>query len=948
LKTEILLKRSVVAVALTLASTHVVMAQDGAKPIQKVMVTGSNIRHVDAETASPVQVLKREDIERLGVNSVREALDTLTASDNVLSDLSGSNSFASGGTGASLRGLGKQSTLVLLNSRRVAPYALADYNEVFTNLDTLPISAVERIEVLKNGGSAIYGSDAVAGVINIITRSDYDGVVARMAHYQSTETSAFTTTTASITGGWGNLATDRYNILANVEVFQRNGVMWREVVDGINPIYGKKFSAVAEGSGQMFGNRGAPSTFSYPGNLIGQGALPGCTTKDASGLCVHDRFSRFQVQPAADRANALVAARFDLGNGLESYSELLYSHTKTEYQSAYNTYGSTTANTVWGDPRTNASKTFIYRKLPATHPLNTSGKALELRYRFSDAPSGSSAEGDQYRLLTGLKGNYKGYEWDSAAGIMGGKVTQRSQGSFSDSGFKQVIGDYRNANDPLFFNRDYKIGQQNSVATLNTLFPTYGYDGKTTHYFVDGKITGEIAQLNGRPVGVAAGGDVRHESFDISPTANLRAGDIVGNGASIAKAGRNAGSAFAEINVPLASKLELIGAGRVDKFGSFDAHFSPKVAARWEVAPQLLVRGTFETGFRAPNLTESAESTKFAFSNSVVDPKRCDQAQALAKDLRAAAAALPSTDPNKALLTARADIVNRDECATGVATITRNNPDLKPETSRVKSVGFVLEPVKGTSFTLDYWHIVRKDEIGIKDRNDLLASEDSLPKGVINRSTDLSNDTTFITPEERAKYGVTAGRLVSISGQFENVAKTRTHGIDFAFKSSFDTAAGRLTLDGNSTYLLNYQNWAPGLDAYGDNLAGRYGSPKLVANTSASLKTGNFTNSLRAVFEKGTSLNTDYFDASYTLKGCTAKGWTADECRIADYHRLDYTLKWTGIKNLTLQLYVRNIQNKRPPYNLRSFNASGGAVIPQSREDVQRRMVRVTAEYKFK
>lgn len=948
MQAEILLKRSVVAVALTLASTQVVMAQSGAQPIQKVVVTGSNIRHVDAETASPVQVMKREDIERLGVNSVREALDTITSSDNVLSDLSGSNSFASGGTGASLRGLGKQSTLVLLNSRRVAPYALADYNEVFTNLDTLPISAVERIEVLKNGGSAIYGSDAVAGVINIITRADYNGVTGRAAHYQSLESSTFNTTTASLTGGWGNLSTDRYNVIANVEVFQRNSVMWREVVDNINPIYGKKFPAVAEKSGQMFGNRGLPSTFSYPGNLIGQGALPGCTTKDASGLCVHDRFSRFQVQPSSDRVNALLGATFALSNGIESYSELLYSRTKTEYQGAFNTYGSTTANAVWGDPRTNASKTFIYRRLPATHPLNTSGKPLELRYRFSDAPSGSEAESDQYRLLTGLKGEYKGYEWDTAIGMMGGKVTQRSRGSFSDSGFKQVIGDYTVTNDPLFFNRDYKLGQPNSEATLNTLFPSYGYDGKTTQYFVDGKFTGEVTKLNGRGVGVAAGGEIRHESFDISPTANLRAGDIVSNGASLAKASRNAASAFAEINVPVAAKLELIGAARVDKFGSFDAHVSPKIAARWEVAPQLMVRGTFETGFRAPNLTESAESTKFAFSNGIVDPKRCDQAQALAQDLRKAAAALPATDPNKAITVARADTVQSTECAGGVATITRNNPDLKPETSKIKSVGFVLEPIKGTSFTVDYWNIVRKDEIGIKDRNELLDAEDSLPAGVVNRQKDLSADTTFITAEERQKYGVTSGRLISIVGQFENVAKTRTHGVDFAFKTGFNTPVGRLSLDGNSTYLLNYQNFAPSLNAYGDNLAGRYGSSKFIANTTAALKTGNFTNSLRAVFEKGTSLNTDYFDANYTIKGCAARGWTESECRIADYSRLDYTMKWTGIKDLALSVYIRNIQNKRPPYNLRSFNATGGGVIPQSREDVQRRMIRVTAEYKFK
>lgn len=948
MKTEILLKRSVVAVALTLASTHVVMAQDGAKPIQKVMVTGSNIRHVDAETASPVQVIKREDIERSGANSVRELLDTLTSADNTLSDLSGSNSFASGGTAASLRGLGKQSTLVLLNSRRVAPYALADYNEVFTNLDTLPISAVERVEVLKNGGSAIYGSDAVAGVINIITRADFNGVVGRASHYQSTQTSAFNTSTASLTGGWGNLATDRYNVMANVEVFQRNEVNWRQVVDGINPAYGKKFSAVAEGSGLMFGNRGAPSTFSYPGNLIGQGSLPGCTTLNSAKQCVHDRFSRFEVQPSADRVNALVAATFDLGNGLGSYSELLYSHTKTEYMSAFNTYGSTNGDTVWGDPRTGEGKAFISRMLPATHPLNTSGKPLELRYRFSDSPAERMAESDQYRLLTGLKGNYKGYEWDSAVGITGGKTKQRSRGSFSDSGFKKVIGDYTLANDPQFFNRDYKLGQPNSEATLATLFPTYGYDGKVTQYFIDGKISGDLTTLNGRPVGIAAGGDLRHEAFSISPTQALRDGDIVGNGASIADANRNAASAFTEINIPLASKLELIGAARVDKFGSFDAHVSPKVALRWEVAPQLLLRGTFETGFRAPNLTESAPSTKFAFSSGVVDPKRCDQAQALANDLRAAAKGMPATDPNKALNLARADIVEVAECRVGVASIVRHNPDLKPETSQIKSAGFVLEPIKGTSITVDYWHIVRKDEIGTKDNDQLLEAEDTLAAGIVNRQQ-LSSDKTF-SAEERAKYGVTVGPLASISGQFENVAKTRTHGVDVAFKSSVNTPVGKLNLDGNSTYLLNYQVFAPTLNggSYGDNLAGRYGTPKLIANLGAALTTGNFTNSLRAYFEKGTSLNYDYYDNSYTVKGCAARGWSADECRVADYHRLDYNLKWKGIKDLTLSLYVRNIQNTRPPVNLRRFNATGGAVIPQSSDDVKRRMVRVTAEYAFK
>jgi iron complex outermembrane receptor protein len=135
--------------------------------------------------------------------------------------------------------------------------------------------------------------------------------------------------TASITAGFGDLASDRYNALANVELFKRDGVVWRDVVDSINPIYGQKFSTVRDGSGQMFGNRGAPSSFSYPGSLIGVGAVPGCTSVNAAGLCQYDRFARFEVQPKADR------------DKLEGFGEVLYSRAKTEYISAFNTYGST-------------------------------------------------------------------------------------------------------------------------------------------------------------------------------------------------------------------------------------------------------------------------------------------------------------------------------------------------------------------------------------------------------------------------------------------------------------------------------------------------------------------------------------------------------------------------------------------------------------------------------
>ncbi|MYN01499.1 TonB-dependent receptor [Pseudoduganella sp. DS3] len=947
---RIVLKRSVIAVALTLPVSPLVLAQEATeKPIPKVVVTGSNIARIESETSSPVQTIRAQDIKRLGVSSVKELMDTLTSSDrSALSDAGGSNSFAGGASSVSLRALGKQSTLVLLNSRRVAPYPLADYNEVFTNLDTLPLDAVERVEILRNGGSSIYGSDAVAGVINVITRSDYRGLTVSGSFNRSVEQQSIRNGTVSVTGGFGDLDNDRFNVLANVEYFKRNDLFWREVVDDINPTYGEYFGTVAPGSGLMFGNRGTPSTFSFPGNLIGQGALPGCTTKNAGGLCVHDRFSRFQATPAAERVNSLVSARFKVNESMEAFAELLYSHTTTDYSGAFATYGSANPNAVWGDPSTGQGRTFIYRGLPATHPLNTSGEELELRYRFLDDPSYRKSTSDQYRALAGVKGTLTNkWDWEAALGIMGGKTKDRSRGGFfSDSGFKEVIGDY-NVDDPNFFNRAYKLGQINSAEVINKLFPENGYDGKITQTFIDLKASGQVGSIGGRPVMAAVGGDVRHEKIRIRPTANLLAGDIVSNGASSADASRTNESLFAEINAPVMEKLELVGAARFDKFPGFDGRVSPKVAARWKATENFLLRATLESGFRAPNLTESAPSSKFAFDNGVVDPKRCDQAQALASDLRDQADALPGSDPNVALLLARADIVEGNECAGGVASIVRNNPDLKPETSRSGTVGFVIEPVKGTSFAMDYFRIERKNEINTKSTSELLSAEDSLMPGIINRLP-LAQDKTF-TAAERAQYGVTAGPLSSTSGMFENVSKTRTSGVDLALASRFSLPFGRLDVNGNGTYLLDLRNFAPTRNggSWGDNLAGRYGYSKFTANVLGALTTGAFTNSMRLVYFSPQKLQGDYFDEEYTKEGCAANDWGPGVCRVGSEVRWDYNLSYTGIKNLTLSLNVRNLFDQRPPLDLKSFNRDGGGVIPQNLDDVAGRRIRVTAEYRF-
>jgi iron complex outermembrane receptor protein len=629
---------------------------------------------------------------------------------------------------------------------------------------------------------------------------------------------------------------------------------------------------------------------------------------------------------------------------------LLYSQTETRYLSPFQPYGPSLSPSTWGDPTTNTGRIFYYRGLPAGHPLNPTGQDdADFRYRFVDGPNESSGAAKQYRLLAGLRGNIDTYEWESAAGVMGGQAELKLRGQFSDSGFRQVIGNYDPGQvDPQFFNRDYRIGQPNSAAVIDRLFPEYGYKGSTRQIFVDGKLTGEVARYEGRAVNIATGFDLRHDRFAVTPSDVLRSGDIVGEGFVASSASRTHGAVFGEVSWPVTPALELQAAGRVDKFPSFGAHLSPKLGLRFEPHPSLVLRGTVEAGFRAPNLSESAPSTRFGFDGGISDPQRCPQAQRLAADLRASAALLPAGSAQRVVLEARADNLVNAECFGSVTTEARNNPNLKPETSRSIDLGLVFRPTRDTGIAIDYWQITRRNEIGLRGTNELLAAESVLAPGVIERSTGGGQERSF-SPAEQLAYGVTAAPITSIIGRFENQARTTTSGIDITVNSRFATPAGPLDVQVNGTYMLTYRTWYVALGGYGDNTVG-HGVPPWRVDISASLRTGPFTNALTWYYSSPQhGLNGDYFDSAYNEANCpNTTGWSPDQCRVASYQYFSYHLAYSGVKDLTLSANVRNLFNRRPPVNLRSLAQGGGGLIPQDVSDVMGRMLRVTVEYRFR
>ena len=304
-----------VAVSVIATAAHGQQAQR----VEKIEVTGSNIKRVDAETAQPIIIISRDDIEQSGKATVAEYLQTLTVDGQGSLPTSFGNGFAGGSTAISIRGLGANATLVLLNGRRLAPYGRPDdFQKQLTDLSTIPLEAIDRIEVLKDGASAIYGSDALAGVVNIILRKDFTGVIGK-ASAGTSRYSDGNKYKGSITAGAGDLARDRFNFFVNLEASKSDEIHFRDrdrkwIGEGDVRPWGYDILGNQWIRGTISGNNSA--TQSRVGNVRNPAtnayvALPGCAQFNPItppidgdlGGCSFDRGQYRSFQPKAQGAN---------------------------------------------------------------------------------------------------------------------------------------------------------------------------------------------------------------------------------------------------------------------------------------------------------------------------------------------------------------------------------------------------------------------------------------------------------------------------------------------------------------------------------------------------------------------------------------------------------------------------------------------------------------------
>lgn len=930
---QFVLKRSVIAVALALTAPQAVWAQTEAAPqqtVQKVIVTGSNIkRGIDEQTASPIQVLGRDEIKAIGASTVKEVVDTLTSNTGALTDLGSGNSFSSGATGLSLRNLGKGSTLVLLNGRRVSNFGTADGGQqTFVNIDSIPSEVIDRVEILLDGASAIYGSDAIAGVVNVITRKEFSGLTLRAGARQSlVKRELNRDQTASITGGLGDFNADGWNVFAHLELYHRNPYTDRAVASQVPSWYTTYVSPT-------FGVR---STYSTPGNYFGKypknysdpalagksiaTPAPGCAPENLeAGLCRFDQWARVGIHAEADRANFMSSGRLKISNDMIGFAEVTLSDTKTTFYNAPAIMQYTGTPSTWYNAGANRQESFTEPMLPVGHPYNPYSFPIQLRYRYADDMEmyKSQAHAKQYRVMAGLEGTHFGWDWNSAVGIMANRSDTSQRGSKNAKEYMDAV-----------LSGAYKFGQKNDPALLLKMFPYFGFLGQSKQSFADIRANRELMDLPGGPLAVAVGAEYRRDSFDSWVTDNIAKAELVGYGSIAVNGSRNMYAAFAELSAPVIKDLELNGAVRFDKVGKTDANFVPKFSVRYQVHPTFMVRGTVSQGFRAPNNAETGNVQLSAFQNGIQDPKRCAIATQLYNELKKGNA-VDIADATRA----------RDAgCSESAAVNITGNPALEPEKSRSVNAGVVWQPSKDLSMSLDYYRIERRNEIGTRDVSQILALEDKEP-GSVNRLPVTQDDLNMSQRvfELSGKNIVQAtGPISSIAMGYKNMNRTKVAGLDFELNNRIMLGSyGKLSNTVRANYQLDYRGWDTVEDTYTENLVNTYGNYRYNVRATSQWSNGPYRAGLALTYVPGTKLITDKYDDNNSPEGCEAREIPTDYCRIKKDVIVDVNGSYVLWKNTTFYANIDNFFNREPQVDMRAGNPP-----------MRGRTLRLSIEHKF-
>jgi len=941
---------------------------DDDRRLETVVVTGSSIKRKVTESALPIQVLSTEDIRREGINSPEQLVSYLNSNGNGLDNLAsnadvvgGAQRGNNGASSANLRGQGSAATLILLNGRRVAAHGL---NGGAVDINQIPLAAIDRVEILKDGASAIYGTDAIGGVINFILKTNYQGLTAN-AFGDVTDLGGGAIYRASITGGIGDVKSDGWNVMATVSYndFRELRGDARSFVNTFQPERGVSVDT-----------RGTPSATILPlgvgpntplGTIINSSGtapfLPGSTTIRASG-----GINPLDL-PGGGGCNQI--------DGMQAYDTKLWNFPEAEFACAWDTgraavlqqpietinfvsrgvlqlgahqiaaeiTGSTadsakrfsnlqlTPNTStqnYAFPRNAASQAVydrVFNQLVAVFPTLEARRGLPMSYRWRCIECGRreietttdtgrvflGADGpigflNDWEYRTGASYAYSEAESQLGTGYYYRNTTRDASGSIIANGIIDALN-------TGVINPFLRPGESQSQAALDLLKGASAegvilYGGKFSVTQIDASMSGPLFSMGTGDVLAAVGVDWRKEEYRFNGDRRAAAARPIiiaapfDDGNALAGVSRNVKAVYGEVMVPLVTGMELTAAVRRDEYDGFGSTVNPKISVKYRPADFVMFRGSYNEGFRVPSFNQifNASSQAPYSGRDIADPAKC--------------------------VGGRPD-ATKPECAVVQPTIIQGGkPDLGPEEAEQATFGIVLEANDYFSVSADWWRVNRIGTIQILSLQQL-----------------ADNYTTFSD-----RYGRGAsGNLISIDQRWVNAGESKTRGLELAMRLRGEAWGGNWSAGLDGTKMLQKRSRiAPSLPLGRSEIglftfAGDLGLD-WKHNAYFTFTRGDWSASISQIY-RSSYLNQE-------LPGVTAGIVSPPNLdRFVDtYITYNASVTWKGFDGLTVTAGIKNLLNKDPPFAITyDSNFGSGSSWEPRVADPRNRSFTLLMEYKF-
>ena len=908
-----------------------------AQTAQRIEITGTSIKRLANEGAVPLQIILGEDIERQGIQSAEALLETLGANAAHVDNATSRNNvfgaeqdrLTGGASFANLRGIGPTGTLVLLNGRRISTHGTSGGA---VDLNSIPMTAVARVEILKDGASAIYGTDAIGGVINFILKNNFRGFSVGAYHVTPTKSSAGSGTRGHVTAGWGSLDDDGFNVMANLTLDKSKILRGidRDWASGFQPARGLSPDTTSAPHANVIGaaNTALPSTGSTVGatdptlytnlNLLavqgtcdqlpfGVPLAPNITLWDKFGYtnansryrCATDYGRQFMLRAPREAANLVARANFKINPLTTAFVELIGS--RTELLAEFTPFQfSTTSNAATHYPVGGPH----YLDLRAAVGANQFDPTRPIAYRLRMADWGYRTienVADNARVAVGIDGDVGDYSYRAGLGYGQGRGKSSMVDGYADTN-KLIAALATGTINPFL-----RPGEQQTAAAQALIESTKVrgllFDGESSVAQLDASVSGPLMKLPAGSLDFAVGIDARQEGYFFSGSQHFTCvstftvanaalpNSVMGcpGNAAAPDTKRDVTAVFAELAVPATKSLQFQLAVRHDRYSGIGNTTNPKIAFKYQPNTTFLLRGSVNTGFRAPTPQQlQLGEVTLNLTGTFTDPVRCP---------------VDPTQCNKVSQAYR----------------TGGNPSLKPETSEQASLGVVLQPTPSLQLFADAWTVKLEDRI-------------------------RSLSPTFMI----TNYNLFAGNFVRdangnvdyIRAGWVNAAESQTTGIDLGLRHDTALAGGRLTTTLDATKMVSHKErlieTAP-LQQFVD----KWSATTLYLRWKGRLTAGYKTDawSLTGAVNYKSSYE-DEDRSPYSVNPPLQR-------RIESYTTADLFASYTGIKGLTLTVGLINLFDKEPPFTWHNVDGVVGAGWDPRVADPRGRTLSLAARYDF-